>query len=541
MPARLTVYDTTLRDGTQGEGFNLSLRDKLAVAERLDDLGVDLIEGGFPQSNPKDSAFFDEVRRLGLRARVAAFGMTRRRNARPGDDPGVNALLAAETPVVTIVGKSSRFHLETVLGVDVAENRDMIAETVGHVAGEGREVVYDAEHFFDAYAEDADHALSTLRAAADAGAACMCLCDTNGGSLPERVAAATGRVVRDLPGVAVGIHTHNDGGVALANALAAVRAGATHGQGTINGVGERCGNMDLLPFVATLALKYPGEYDLLDGDDSLAKLTAVSRFVYETANLNLPPGQPYVGPSAFAHKGGMHVHAVRKHSGTYEHVDPAAVGNARRVLVSELSGQSNIAEKAGRKFGVETDRDLQRRVLDRVQDLEHAGYVFEAAEASFELLFRREIGRRREYFELDHWRCVILRNAADAPVAEATVKLRVGGAIEHRVAEGRGPVDALDAALRLALRDHYPAIGDLSLADYKVRVVDTAAATAARVRVVIEFKDAQADAGRFGTVGVDENIINASWEALIDGYEYHLLHREEAASTFARSSPPARA
>ena len=534
-PSRITVYDTTLRDGTQGEGFNLSLHDKLAVAERLDDLGVDLIEGGFPQSNPKDSAFFDEVRRLNLRARVAAFGMTRRRGTRPGDDAGVNALLAAETPVVTIVGKSSRFQLETVLGVDVAENRDMIAETVGHVAGRGREVVYDAEHFFDAFAEDADHAVSTLRAAAEAGAACVCLCDTNGGSTPEHVAAATKRVVADLPDVAVGIHTHNDGGLALANALAAVRAGASHGQGTINGVGERCGNMDLLPFVATLALKYPGDYDLLDGDASLAKLTAVSRFVYETANLNLPPGQPYVGPSAFAHKGGMHVHAVRKHSGTYEHVDPTRVGNARRVLVSELSGQSNIAEKAGRKFGVETDRALQGRVLQRVQDLENEGYVFEAAEASFELLFRREVGRRRDYFELDHWRCVILRTGRETPVAEASVKLRVGDAVEHRVAEGDGPVDALDAALRLALRDHYPAIAELVLTDYKVRVVNTAAATAARVRVVIEFRG---ENGRFGTVGVDENIINASWEALIDGYEYHLLAHDESAAADAAGPTP---
>ena len=529
-PRRVTIYDTTLRDGTQGEGFVLSLHDKLAVAEKLDGLGVDYVEGGFPQSNPKDAAFFRDVRLLNLKhAKIAAFGMTRRRGASAGQDAGVNALLSAETPVVTIVGKSSRFQLETVLGVDVAENRDMIAETVGHIREAGREVVYDAEHFFDAFAEDADHAVSTLRAAAEAGASCVCLCDTNGGSVPEHVAAATARVVAELPGVAIGIHTHNDAGLALANALAAVRAGASHGQGTVNGVGERCGNMDLLPFVANLRLKY--DVDCLR-DDALGRLTEASRFVYELANLNLVAGQPYVGPSAFAHKGGMHVHAVRKHAGTYEHVDPALVGNQRRVLVSELSGASNIAEKVGVKYDVADDRDLQRRVLTRVQDLENLGYVFESAEASFELLFRKEVGRRKDFFSLDHYRCVILRQGGERTIAEATVKAHVGESVEHRVAEGAGPVDALDAALRRALSGHYPQIADLHLADYKVRVVNSAAATAAKVRVVIEFRRTKPDGSGdyFGTVGVDENVINASWEALIDGYEYHLLHAEEEAT-----------
>ena len=537
---RITIYDTTLRDGTQGEGFQLSLHDKLAVAEKLDAFGVDAIEGGFPQSNPKDSAFFSEVKSLGLKhAKIAAFGMTRRRGAKADQDAGLRALLSAETPLVTLVGKSSRFQLETVLNVDVAENRDMIAESVGYVAGEGREVVYDAEHFFDAFTEDEAHALSTLAAAAEAGAGCVCLCDTNGGSTPDHITAATKAVVSAMPdGVAVGIHTHNDGGFALANALAAVRAGATHAQGTINGVGERCGNMDLLPLVATLLLKYGNDYEALYGDDSLLQLTDVSRFVYEIANMNLQPGQPYVGPSAFAHKGGMHVHAIRKHSGTYEHIDPARVGNARRVLVSELSGASNIAEKVGKRFGVESDRELQRRVLERVQDLENDGYVFESAEASFELLFRKELNRRKTYFDLDHYRCVILRSGKErTPIAEATVKLRVKEAIEHRVAEGDGPVDALDTALRKALRDHYPAIDELSLVDYKVRVVNSAAATAAKVRVVIEFRrqDADGQSHYFGTVGVDENIINASWEALIDGIEYHLLERDDAAGDVGRN------
>ena len=531
---RVTIYDTTLRDGTQGEGFVLSLHDKLAVAEKLDSLGVDYVEGGFPQSNPKDAAFFRDVRGLNLRhAKVAAFGMTRRRGVKPGEDAGVASLLSAETPVVTIVGKSSRFQLETVLNVTVAENRDMIAETVGHVAGEGREVVYDAEHFFDACREDLDHAVSTVKAAADAGATCVCLCDTNGGSVPGVIVGGVAAVRKTVPQhVAVGIHTHNDGGLALANALAAIDGGVSHAQGTINGVGERCGNMDLLTLVATLRLKL-GIDCLLP--DALGRLTEVSRFVYELANLPLPPGQPYVGQSAFAHKGGMHVHAVRKNAGTYEHIDPSVVGNARRILVSELSGASNIAEKVGRKFDVEQDRDLQRRVLTRVQDLENEGYVFESAEASFELLFRKEVGRRKDFFALDHYRCVILRQQGEKPVAEATVKARVGGAVEHRVAEGDGPVDALDAALRKALQDHYPHIADLHLADYKVRVVNSAAATAAKVRVVIEFRRTRPDGASdyFGTVGVDENVINASWEALIDGYEYHLLHAEEEAAAAA--------
>ena len=533
-PRRVTIYDTTLRDGTQGEGFVLSLHDKLAVAEKLDSLGVDYVEGGFPQSNPKDAAFFRDVRGLNLRhAKVAAFGMTRRRGVTAGQDAGVTALLAAETPVVTIVGKSSRFQLETVLNVTVEENRDMIAETVGHLAGEGREVVYDAEHFFDACLEDLDHAVSTVKAAAAAGAGCVCLCDTNGGSLPGVVARGVEAVRKVVPQhVAIGIHTHNDGGLALANALAALGCGAAHAQGTVNGVGERCGNMDLLALVATLRLKMG--VDCLF-PDAIGRLTEVSRFVYELANMPLSPGQPYVGQSAFAHKGGMHVHAVRKHAGTYEHVDPAVVGNQRRVLVSELSGASNIAEKVGVKFDVADDRDLQRRVLSRVQDLEAEGYVFESAEASFELLFRKEVGRRKDFFKLDHYRCVILRQEGDKPVAEASVKAHVGEVVEHRVAEGDGPVDALDAALRKALKDHYPHLSELHLVDYKVRVVNSAAATAAKVRVVIEFRRPLPDgtSDYFGTVGVDENIINASWEALIDGYEYHLLHAEEEAAAGA--------
>ena len=527
MSTRIDLYDTTLRDGTQGEGFNLSLDDKLLIARKLDALGFDYVEGGFPISNPKDEAFFDRIKTPALEhAKVSAFGMTRRRNTAAEDDAGVKALLAAGTPAVTVVGKSSRFQVTEVLGVTVEENAAMIGETVAALVAAGREVIYDAEHFFDAFAEDEAHALDTLAAARDAGASVLCLCDTNGGTMPGAVHAATA-AVKEL-GVTVGIHTHNDAGLAVANALAAVDAGATHVQGTINGVGERCGNMDLLAAAANLGLKL-GRDVLNDG--SLARLTELSRYVYELANITPPTGQPYVGQSAFAHKGGMHVHAIRKNSRTYEHVDPESVGNTRRVLVSELSGASNVAEKVGRKFGdvASADRDVQRKVLARVQDLENQGFVFEAAEASFELLLRRELGKRRDYFALDHFRCVMLRHAGADPVSEASVKLDVDGTTRHEVSEGNGPVDALDAALRKALRDRYPQVDGLHLVDYKVRVVNSDAATAARVRVVIEFRrDGRSEnGGLFGTVGVDEDIINASWEALIDGYEYHLLHCDE--------------
>ncbi|MEM6561711.1 MAG: citramalate synthase, partial [Planctomycetota bacterium] len=424
------LYDTTLRDGTQGEGFNLSLADKLLVARKLDEVGFDYIEGGFPLSNPKDVGFFEQIRDPApTHAKVSAFGMTRRRGVKAAEDAGVRALLDAETPVITIVGKTIKFQIENVLSTTVDENQAMIADSVGVCAEAGREVIYDAEHFFDAFKEDRQHALATLAAAESAGASVLCLCDTNGGTMPSEIAEATAAVVAASK-VRVGIHTHNDSGVAVANALAAVEAGATHVQGTINGVGERCGNMDLVVAAANLALKFG--HDVLQ-PDSLERLTELSRFVYEVANVPLWGGQPYVGASAFAHKGGMHVHAVRKHAGTYEHVDPAAVGNARKILVSEMSGASNIAEKLGKKFGIETDRDVQRRVLERVQDLENEGFVFEAAEASFELLLRKEIGKRRDYFTLDHYRCVILRTDADRPVAEATVKVHVGEAVEHQV------------------------------------------------------------------------------------------------------------
>jgi 2-isopropylmalate synthase len=528
MSQRIDIYDTTLRDGTQGEGFSLSLQDKLQITVRLDELGVDYVEGGFPISNPKDEAYFREVKNLKLKhAKVAAFGMTRRRGMQAKDDPGPVALLNAGTPVVTIVGKSSTFHVERVLGVSHEENLAMIGDTVRLMREAGREVVYDAEHFFDSFRDNREYALKTLLAAQDAGATTLALCDTNGGSMPELIEEAVS-AVKKACSIRVGIHTHNDCGLALANALAAIRAGATHAQGTINGVGERCGNMDLLPLIANLALKYKHAV-LVDG--ALQKLTETSRYVYELANMNLVPGQPYVGSSAFAHKGGMHVHAVQKDSTTYEHTTPESVGNTRKILVSELSGASNIAAKAGKKFDLENDKETLRKVLGKVQDLENAGFQFEAAEASFELLLRKEIGRYRTYFELDRYRVVVQKIDHADPVAEATVKLKVGEAIEHRVADGDGPIDSLNRALRKALKDHHPEIAEVHLADYKVRVINSRDDSAAKVRVIVEWRRERPDGTSeyFGTIGVNSNIIDASWQAIVDAYEYHLVHVSEKA------------
>jgi 2-isopropylmalate synthase len=528
---RIAIYDTTLRDGSQGEGVNFSLQDKLLITRRLDELGVDYVEGGYPLSNPKDTAYFREVRELELaHARVVAFGMTRRRDVAAADDPGMKALIAAGTSAVTIVGKTWDLHVTEVLGVSLDENLAMIADSVAFCAARVPEVIYDAEHFFDGQRHNPDYALKTLRAAVEAGAAWLILCDTNGGTLPEQVAEAVAEVARAFPSVKVGIHTHNDGELAVANSLAAVRAGATQVQGTINGIGERCGNVDLCSVVANLALKYPG-YDLLR-PGKLAHLTEVSRYVYETANMNFRPGQPFVGSSAFAHKGGMHVHAVRKVASSYEHIDPARVGNERRVLVSELSGRSNIAEKLA-EFGLAGDQALLAKVLDRVQDLENEGYQFEAAEASFVLLVEKLAGRYRPWFERLGYRVSVENGPDGTPVTEATVKVKVGEKLAHTVSEGDGPVNALDGALRKALEPHYPRLKDLHLVDYKVRVINEKAGTAARVRVVIESRD---DGDVWGTVGVSENVIEASWLALIDAFE-HKLGKDARGASAPDSKP----
>lgn len=513
---RIFIYDTTLRDGSQGDGVDFSLEDKLLITERLDELGVDYIEGGYPLSNATDAEYFRAVKRLRLaHARVSAFGMTRRRDTRPDADVGLRALLDAETGVVTVVGKSSDLHVREVLGVSEDENLAMIADSVEYLNRREREVIYDAEHFFDGYKLNCAFALRTLRAARDAGAHCLVLCDTNGGSLPGEVAKAVEHVKREL-GCEVGIHTHNDGGLAVANTLAAVERGAAHVQGTINGIGERCGNVDLCSVIANLALKYEG-LELLKAD-SLRHLTEVSRFVYETGNLNFQKNQPFVGDSAFAHKGGMHVHGIQKTTASYEHIRPELVGNDRRILMSELSGRSNVVEKL-REYGLESDEPLRARIMQHLLDLEAAGYQFDAAEASFALLVDRLAGRYRPWFERLGYRVTVENMVDGAPLTEATVKVKVGDCVEHTVSEGDGPVNALDGALRKALGRHYPSIESMRLVDYRVRVINERAGTAARVRVVIESKD---DDSVWGTVGVSENVIDASWLALVDAFEHKL-------------------
>ncbi len=533
---RIEIYDTTLRDGSQGEGVSFSLQDKLLITRKLDDLGIDYVEGGYPLSNPKDEEYFVRVRELPLKhAQIAAFGMTRRRGVGPEGDVGLRKLVESAAPIITIVGKTWDMQVRDVLRVTEAENLAMIRDSVAFCRAAGRRVFYDAEHCFDGFKHNRQYAIETLRAAQDAGAEVIILCDTNGGSLPDEIAEIVA-AVRESLGVPIGIHTHNDCDVAVANTLAAVDRGATQVQGTINGIGERCGNVDLCSVIANLALK-KRLYEVLS-PESLPRLTEVSRYVYETANMNFRSNQPFVGTSAFAHKGGMHAHAVARTTASYEHIDPKSVGNQRRILVSELSGQSNILAKTT-KHKIEQDRELNAKILARVNELESDGYQFEAAEASFDLLVLKMIGTYRPCFERIHYRVNVETDAASStlpmpqPVTEATVKLRVGDTIAHTVSEGDGPVNALDGALRKALEPHFPRLAEVQLVDYKVRVINEKAGTAARVRVVIESRD---HADVWGTVGVSENIIEASWLALVDSIEYKLWKDETAARSDAVSA-----
>ena len=538
---KIEIYDTTLRDGAQGMGVAFSLTDKLKIAKHLDAMGVDFIEGGYPLSNPKDEAFFLEATKLRFqRARVCAFGMTRRRDVTAADDEGMRALAGTRAPVITIVGKTWDLHVDQVLRVDRQENLAMIRDSVAfcRTADGNEEVFYDAEHFFDGYRANPQYAIETLKAATEGGASRLILCDTNGGTLPSWVARTVDEVIKALKSYtgSIGIHSHNDSGLAVANSLAAVEAGAIQVQGTINGIGERCGNVDLTTVAANLRLKMG--YDCLNGN-SLSKLTETSRFVYSLANMNIPANQPFVGSAAFAHKGGMHVHAVQRIPHSYEHIQPESVGNARRVLVSELSGVSNIAATLGAKFDIVQDRQLMKGVLQRVQDLENQGYQFEVATASFELLLYEAMGNRPDYWILDHYRCVILKRDHDPSVTEATVKLTANGVPHHQVAEGDGPINALDSAFRKCLEETYPQLARVHLRDYKVRVVNPTAESAAKVRVVIEFVShpeaaepggAQAsDRPRyFSTIGVNENIVDASWQAITDAFTYHLIESKVA-------------
>lgn len=524
------LYDTTLRDGAQAEGISYSVRDKLRIVEKLDSMGLSYIEGGWPGSNPKDEAFFRQVKSLRLRtAQLVAFGSTRRATT-AAKDANLRALLKAETKVVTIFGKSWDLHVRSVLKIRPEENLKIIEDSVAYLKRRGRTVIYDAEHFFDGYKADRGYALKTLEAALDGGADAVVFCDTNGGSLPSEVARIIADAKRGLQ-VPLGIHTHNDSDLAVATSIAAVEAGCRQVQGTINGYGERCGNANLLSLIIVLQLKMG--YHCLP-ERRLKDLTELSRYVAEISNIRQPMNRPFVGTSAFAHKGGIHVNAVMKDPATYEHINPAMVGNQRKILISELSGRSSLVLKAEQlALDLSKETPQAKRLLKQLQDLEHRGYHFEAAEGSMELLLKRQLKRFKPFFVLEGFR-VIIEKQGEKLVSEATVKLRVNGVLEQTVAEGDGPVNALDHAIRKALRQFYPKLAQMRLTDFKVRVLDEKAGTAAKVRVLIESRDQQAT---WGTVGVSENIIEASWQALVDSIEYKLL-KDQSQRSAARHQKP---
>lgn len=513
---KIKLYDTTLRDGMQTEGVSFSLEDKLAIARCLDELGLDYIEGGYAASNPKEMSFFAEVAGLELKnSKIVAFGSTCRTDAKVEDDASIRAILACKTKAATLVGKAWDMHVKAVLGCPLDKNLQLCADSVGYLKNHGIETIFDAEHFYDGYKDNSEYAMKVLTAAADAGADALVLCDTNGGSMPEQIYEITKAVCEKFTSVQIGIHTHNDSDCATAGALAAVRAGARHVQGTINGLGERCGNANLCTVIPNLAFKMG--FDCLT-PEKVKTLTEVSRFIFELGNLTPVMNMPYVGESAFAHKAGLHVDALRKERRTYEHIDPALIGNERRFLISELSGKSNVLAEL-EKAKIAQDKKLAKKILTRVQELENEGYQFEAANASFDLLVKKTLGTYKPSFELLKYYVTVERRTSGEMINEATVKLKVGDRIQHVVGEGDGPVNALDAALRKALRNSYPVIEDIHLIDYKVRVVNAKAGTAARVRVIIESRD---KTSVWGTVGVSENVIEASWLALVDSVEYKL-------------------
>ena len=516
---KISVLDTTLRDGLQGEDVSLSVNDKLSVVKLLDDFGINFIEAGNPFSNPKDMQFFGEVKNIKLaNAQLTAFGSTVRKHTKPEDDAGLNALLAADTKIVTIFGKSSILHVNEVLRVSPDENLRMIRETVEYLVRMNRRVIYDAEHFYDGYALDSGYAEKTLAAAAGAGAFVLCLCDTNGGTLPKDIVDITGKIAALHPNVEIGVHTHNDTGCAVANTMAAVDAGATHVQGTFTGFGERCGNAELCSVIPNLVLKMGKECDA-----DLTKLTVTATAISECANLKLENHKPYVGKSAFTHKGGMHIDGVLKNTTSFEHVIPETVGNKRRFLVSEVAGRGVVFEKLKTLYP-ELDKTSPESdaIVAKLKEMESVGYHFEAADASFELMAAGVLGRRKKFFHLNFYKTM-----GEFPVAEgelsafATIKVEVDGKTEMTAATGHGPVNALDLALRKALTVFYPAISDMHLTDYKVRVIDQNMNTAARVRVLIESTDREKV---WTTIGVSENIIEASLIALTDSIEYKLLH-----------------
>ena len=520
---RIAIYDTTLRDGAQGEGISFSNPGKVRLARQLDSFGIDYIEGGYAASNPKDMAFFRDIKRYELtRARITAFGSTRRANVPVAEDAGTRALLDADTQVVTLFGKSWRLHVSDVLRTTEDENRAMIRDTVRFLKEQGREVIYDAEHFFDGYRDSPDHALSTLRAALEGGADIVVLCDTNGGTLPHDIHRICSEVIASL-GRPVGIHAHDDGGCGVANSLEAVRAGCVQVQGTLNGFGERTGNADLCSILPNLILKMG--CDCLQGQP-LSGLREISALAYELSNNRPNRKAPYVGDSAFAHKAGMHVDGVTKNPASFEHIDPALVGNRRRVLISELSGTSNVFLKAV-EMGLHLPKSAPelREIRSQLERQEKAGYEFEAAEASFKLLIQKVLKEHKPFFSLDGFRVIVEKRGPREPcISEATVKLHVDGEAAHTVSEGDGPVDALNHALRKALTAFHPGIANVVLTDYRVRILDPEEHTAAKTRVLIESSDG---VHTWGTVGVSENLIEASWEALVDSVEYKMFLEEE--------------
>jgi 2-isopropylmalate synthase len=519
------IYDTTLRDGTQGEGVSFSVNSKIRIVKTLDQFGVDYIEGGWPGSNPRDMAFFEEVKTLQLEhAKIAAFGSTRRANLRVEDDPQIQLLLEAETPVVTLFGKSWLLHVVEIIKTTPEENLAMIEESVAYLVRNGKEVIYDAEHFYDGYTDNPDYALKTLEAAARGGAETLALCDTNGGKLVGELKPSTLNVVRHFPNLKIGVHCHNDSGLGVAVSLAGVEAGAVHVQGTINGFGERNGNANLSTIIPNLGLKMGCRMNCAD---NLDKLRDISLFVDDMANLRPDIRSPYVGATSFAHKGGVHANAVEKVRRSYEHIDPSLVGNRTRVLVSDMSGRSSVMMKA-RELGLELDEkspDLKDFLLE-LKELEFKGYEFEAADASFKLLVERFLKGRRPLFELIDYRVIVEHRSHDGGlISEATVKININGNIRHMVAESHGPIGALDLALRRALENDYPVINEVQLVDYKVRILEGADGAQSKIRVQMESTDGKTD---WGTVGASDNIIEASWAALQDSMEYKIYHLENS-------------
>jgi len=512
---QVKLYDTTLRDGMGGKGMSLSVGEKLNVVRALDRLGVQFIEAGFPSSNPKEAELFEQLAELGLQtATIAAFGMTRRRDLRAEDDEALRTLTECFAPVVCLVGKSWGLHLEKVIRVSREENLAMIADSIGFCRAQGKRPIFDAEHFFDGYRDDPGYALECVRAAADAGAENVTLCDTNGGSLPDHVAAATAAVLADVGDrVELGIHTHNDAECAVANSLAAVGAGARLVQGCVNGYGERCGNANLASILPALQLKMGFS---VVSDEQLASLTPTAHYLDEVCNMASDPNRAYVGRNAFAHKAGMHAAGVAADASTFEHIDPAVVGNERDILASELSGKATIRSQAERA-GLELDDAAASRAVERLKEREHRGYHYEAAPASFELLLRQEAGNYQPLFRLESFRVVTEKRAGGEIETEATIKVEVDGERYLRVAEGNGPVNALDRALRGAIADRHPHLADIELTNYKVRILDETHGTQAVTRVLLDSSDGERE---WGTIGVSENIIEASWEALVDSLEY---------------------